>query len=232
MAGPGRSLVYGLILAAGMGRRLGHDMPKALIAWQDACIVDHQLANLAAAGIDDVWMVTGFQAGAVQAHVAKRWPNVQFVDNPRYMDTNTSKSMAIGLAAVPAGDVVALNGDVVFDATVLDLLLGGGSALAVDPRVCGEEEVKYRTFNGRLVALSKQVHGEGEAVGINRFAAADRPLLETALSYVDDGAYFERAVEHMLPYTDVPVRCVDIGELRAVEIDFPEDLEQARAVFQ
>ena len=224
-------MTRGLILAAGIGSRLGRDLPKALIPWEDGCIVDQQLANLAAAGIEDVTLVLGFEAGKVRDHVGARWLKVRFVENPEYLDTNTAKSMLVGLDGVDE-DVVALNGDVVFDAGVLELLLAReGSSIAVDPRVCGDEEVKYRVRDGRLVALSKQVHGEGEAVGINRFVAADLNALRTALAYVEDGAYFERAVEHLLPFASRPVEVVDIGDLRAIEIDFPEDLEAAHRLF-
>ena len=89
----------------------------------------------------------------------------------------------------------------------------------------------YRIRDGRLQALSKQTHGEGEAVGINYFAEEDRGLLATALAYAEDGAYFERGVEFILPFTRNPVRCVPIGDRRAVEIDFPEDLERACRLF-
>ncbi len=222
-----------LILAAGFGSRLGHEMPKALIPWGEGAIIDQQLERLQQAGIDDVTIVVGFQAARVREHVGKNWPNVRFVDNPAYMDTNTAKSMLMGLQTMSADGVVTLNGDVVFDDGVIQAILDDAqtSSLAVDPRVCGEEEIKYRIRDGRLLALNKQVHGEGEAVGINFFCAADRPLLEKALDYVDAQAYFERAVEHMLPYTPRLVRCVDIGQARAMEIDFPEDLAAARSKF-
>lgn len=220
-----------LILAAGIGSRLGHDLPKALIPWGDGCIIDHQLDRLEQAGITDVTVVVGFEADRVKAHVGDR-PGVRFIVSDRYNDTNTSKSMLMGLQDMPDGAVVTLNGDVVFDdGIILSLIHPDCSSLAVDPKVCGAEEVKYKVRDGRLLELSKQVHGDGEAVGINHFCAADRPLLETALAYVDDFAFFERAVEHMLPYTAKPVRCVDIGDKRAMEIDFPEDLDEARRIF-
>lgn len=230
MAGP-----FGLILAAGFGSRLGHDMPKALIPWGKATILDDQLDRLAAVGVTDVWVVVGFQKDKVAAQVKRRkaGPKVRLVENARFMDTNTAKSMLIGLRAMPAGGVVTLNGDVVFDAGILELLLEkpSVSSLAVDPRVCGDEEIKYRTSQGRLQELNKHTHGEGEAIGINHFCAGDRSLLEKALDYADDGAYFERGVEFMLPFTKRPLRLVSIGDLRAVEIDFPEDLAAARRLF-
>ncbi len=222
-----------LILAAGFGSRLGHEMPKALIPWGDGCIIDQQLERLQQAGIEDVVVVVGFQAERVKEHVQQRWPKVRFVENPEYMDTNTAKSMLIGLGEVAAGRVVTLNGDVVFDDGVIQAIIDEPevTSLAVDPRVCGDEEIKYRIRDGRLMALSKQVHGEGEAVGINHFSEYDRGLLVQALDYVDEQAYFERAIEHMLPYTQELVRCVDIKQCRAMEIDFPEDLEAAREKF-
>ncbi len=223
-----------LILAAGFGSRLGHEMPKALIPWNTGTIIDQQLERLKDAGIEDVTVVVGFQADRVKQHVRARWPNVKFVENAAYMDTNTAKSMLAGLQSMPSGGVVALNGDVVFDDGVLQAIQTDldVTSLAVDPRVCGDEEIKYRIRDGRLTELNKQVHGEGEAVGINFFCAADRPILEKALAYVDQQAYFERAVEHMLPYTERLVRCVDIGTARAMEIDFPEDLAAAREAFE
>ncbi len=225
-------MTYGLILAAGFGSRLGHDMPKALIPWDGGAIIDLQLRHLHAAGIHDVWVVVGFQADRVRAHL-KGQSGVHFVHNAVYMDTNTAKSMLMGLKHIPPGDVLALNGDVVFDASILPLLMDrpGATSLAVDPRVCGDEEIKYRIGEGRLQALSKQVHGEGEAVGINLFAAQDRPFLERALEYVEMQAYFERGVELILPFTKTPLRVVPIGDRRAMEIDFPEDLEAARRLF-
>lgn len=225
---------FGLILAAGFGSRLGHDMPKALIPWgaKGKTILDHQLERLAHAGVKETWVVVGFQAERVRAHLKGR-RDVRFVENPRYMETNTAKSMLLGLQAMPAGGVVTLNGDVVFDDGIIGLLTGKAdtTSLAVDPRVCGDEEIKYRVRDGRLQALNKQTHGEGEAVGINFLAAGDRDLLVRALDYAEDGSYFERGIEFMLPYTKRPVRCVAIGDRRAVEIDFPEDLEAARRLF-
>lgn len=226
-------MMHGLILAAGFGSRLGHDIPKCLIPWGRHAILDHQLERLEQAGIEDVWVVVGFQAPKVRRHAAKRWPKVRFVDNPQYMDTQNGKSMLLGLRAVPRGGVVCINGDVVFDDGILQSITDrpAFSSFAAVPKVCGEEEMKYHMVDGRLVAVSKQVHGEGELIGLNYVAAGDRKLLEQALDYNDVGQYYERSFDQMLPFTHRPVRCVPVGKRRAMEIDFPEDLEAARKLF-
>ena len=66
---------------------------------------------------------------------------------------------------------------------------------------------------------------------MNCVGAADRAVWGRALAYGEDQSDFERGVESMLPYTAKPVRCVSIGDRRAMEIDFPEDLEAARRLF-
>ncbi|HET6398690.1 MAG TPA: NTP transferase domain-containing protein [Candidatus Thermoplasmatota archaeon] len=251
-------MVYGLVLAAGFGSRLGYDMPKALIPWgakpalpstpkglgakaraalmppkeTGPTILDHQLDHLARAGIGEIWIVVGFQARKVKAHVGKR-PGIRFVENKEYMDTQNGKSMLVGLQSMPAGGVVTLNADVVFDPGIVEDLIAepDRSSFAAIPKVCGEEEMKYRVAEGRLQAVSKQVHGEGELIGINYIAPADRPLLERALAYNDAGQYYERSFDQMLPFTKHPVRVLPITPRRAMEIDFPEDLEAARLMF-
>ena len=225
-------MVYGLVLAAGFGSRLGYEMPKALIPWGERTILDMQLDRLRAAGVEETWIVTGFQAKKLKQHLGKR-RGLHFADNPRYMDTQNGKSMLIGLEAIPPGGVVCLNADVVFDAGIIEDVIAEPetTSFAVVPKICGEEEMKYRVAEGRLQAISKQVHGEGEVIGINYISAADRPLLQRALAYNDAGQYYERAFDQMLPFTHRPVRLVPVTTRRAMEIDFPEDLETARGLF-
>jgi choline kinase len=223
-----------IILAAGFGSRLGHDIPKCLVKFGDACIVDHQVTNFEKAGVEEIHMVVGFEADKVRAYVGERYPTVRFVENADYNDNNTGKSLLTGLKAVGDRAFIHVNGDVVFDHAVVQRVLERpqvSKVVVMQGRV-GEEEIKYVLEDGRLMSLSKQTPGgDGEAVGINYFAAADVPLFRRALEYIGRNAYFERAIEHMLPYTDRPVECLSLGKLRAMEIDFPEDLEEARDLF-
>lgn len=223
-----------IVLAAGFGSRLGHDIPKCLVPFGDACIVDHQLENFRKAGLKEVVLVVGFESDKVREHLGDRYPEVRFVENPDYNDNNTAKSLLTGLRALGDRAFLQINGDVVFDHAILGRLLERPhvTKLAVDPRRVGEEEIKFVLEDGRLMSLSKRTPGgDGEAIGINYFAEGDVDLFRRALEYVGRNAYFERAIEHILPFTERPVECVSIGKLRAMEIDFPEDLDEARDLF-
>jgi choline kinase len=166
-----------VILAAGMGTRLGMPHPKPLTPLADGrSIMRQQLDNLASLGDPCVTIVVGFHAEEVMRHAS----GVRFVYNERYEHTNTAKSLLRALRLVPPGGVLWLNGDVVFDprllAPVAAMIAEDRSFVCVNTEACGEEEVKYTaSSDGLIEKLSKSVVGGfGEAVGINYIASADR----------------------------------------------------------
>jgi choline kinase len=220
-----------VILAAGMGTRLGMPHPKPLTPLADGrSIMRQQLDNLDS-GLTSplVTIVVGFHAEEVMRHA----PAVRFVYNERYEHTNTSKSLLKALRLVPPGGVLWLNGDVVFDprllAPVAALVAEDRSFVCVNTEACGEEEVKYTASADCLIEkLSKSVvDGLGEAVGINYIASADRATLVEHLEGCTDTDYFERGIESAIETAGMPVLALDISEFFVVEVDFAGDLERA-----
>ena len=222
--------VHVVILAAGLGSRLGTGAPKALTRLRDGRTILRQQLDIVESRLPGarVHVVVGFRAQDVVAAE----PSVVAVPNLRFATTNTGRSLELGLDACPPGDVLWLNGDVVCDPGVVDRLLAERStAIAVDTAAVGEEEVKYDLdAEGWVRRLSKQVDPAlGEAVGVNLVAAADREVLRRRLRGVSDGDYFERALEVAIARDCLRVRPVDVSDLFAVEVDFPADLARADA---
>lgn len=223
-----------VVLAAGFGRRLGGTVPKALVELVDGrTILRQQLDNLRAVLPEPaVHVVVGHKAHLV----LEAQPDVLFVYNDAFEVTNTAKSLLRALELCPDGDVLWLNGDVVFHPEVLTRLVEvgstGTSCVAVDRSSVGAEEVKYALdADGWVGELSKEVaRPVGEAVGLNHVAAADRPALAARLRQAADDDYFERAVELTIEHDGARWRPVDVTDLYAVEIDFPEDLVRANAL--
>lgn len=222
-----------VILAAGMGTRLGRPHPKPLTPLADGrSILRQQLDNLRATfGTDaHVTIVVGFKLGLIMEAAAG---DAAFVYNELYDQTNTSKSLLRALRLAPPGDVLWLNGDVVFVPGLLDEvgahLAGGCSFVAVNTDSVADEEVKYTLDgDGYVKELSKQVVGGlGEAVGINFVTAADRAVLVEHLDRADDQDYFERGIETAIAEAGMRVRPVDISRYGCVEVDFDADLQRA-----
>lgn len=221
-----------VILAAGMGSRLGRSLPKPLTVLADGrSIMQQQHDNIRAAFGDDarITTVVGYRAETV----VDAFPQVEYVYNDRYDQTNTSKSLLRALAATGRGGVLWMNGDVVFDPRVLgravELIEADRSFVTVDTASVSDEEVKYTVdAEGFVKDLSKVVTGGlGEAVGINYISSTDKKTLQRHLQRVDDQDYFERGIELAIAVDGMRVEPLDISDLYAVEVDFAEDLERA-----
>lgn len=221
-----------VILAAGMGSRLGRSLPKPLTVLADGrSIMQQQHDNVHAAFGHDarITTVVGYRAETV----VDAFPRVDYVYNDRYDQTNTSKSLLRALGATGRGGVLWMNGDVVFDPRVLrravELIDADRSFVTVNTAKVSDEEVKYTVdAEGFVKDLSKVVTGGlGEAVGINYVSSRDKKTLQRHLQRVDDQDYFERGIELAIATEGMRVEPLDISDLYAVEVDFAEDLERA-----
>ncbi len=224
-----------IILAAGMGTRLGRDHPKPLTPLRDgSTILQRQLDGLRSVLGPEVPItaVVGFRSEMIMSAA----PDLTFAYNPDFASTNTSKSLLRGLRCSREGGVLWLNGDVVFDPAVLEfalpLLREDQSFVCVDTNTVADEEVKYTLDgDGFVRELSKTVVGGlGEAVGINFVSAADKQALIEHLGACDVGDYFERGMETAIEERGLRFRPVDISQYVAVEVDFETDLHRANTL--
>ena len=161
-----------VILAAGIGSRLGNPLPKTLSVLPGReKILGRQIRILRKYGVREIFVVVGFKKELIM----EEFPQVYFRYNPQYYLTNTSKSLLHVLEDMD-DDVIWANGDVVFDEEVIKRLVQAqGNVVMVDRSECGDEEVKYRSNEANeIIEISKKVvGGEGEAVGINRVCRED-----------------------------------------------------------
>ena len=214
-----------LILAAGIGSRLGRSHPKALTCLvDDKSIMSHQIEALSRyVDIEDIFVVVGYK----KEMIIQKFPELSFLYNKQYETTNTSKSLLIGLNELNGNDMIWLNGDVYFDHKVIGRIIDcNGTCMAVNKEKVGEEEVKYKTnSDGFVVEISKEVNKpEGESLGIHKILSIEVPILLKYLSNCQDSDYFEKGLELAIK-SGLKVTAVDISDFFCMEIDFNKDLE-------
>jgi len=217
-----------IILAAGIGSRLGNPFPKPLTPLKNGkSIMKMQTDNLASRyDIDDISVVVGFKKNLIM----ERFPELTYIYNPFFDRTNTSKSLLQALKKHKDKSVLWLNGDVVFDERLLDILNPyiekNESFVAVNTSKVADEEVKYTLKDGYINELSKTVkNGLGEAVGINFISSEDIKTFISHLEACDANDYFERGLETGIEKDGLQIQAVDISQYNCMEIDFLEDLE-------
>lgn len=215
-----------------MGTRLGKPFPKPLTPLVDGrTIMQQQVENIQGVFGESsrISIVVGFKMEMIM----ESFPRSIFIYNEEYDRTNTSKSLMRALASSFDGGVLWLNGDVVFDAKVLQRLKPlfdqDQSFVSVNTAAVGEEEVKYTVdADGNIKELSKTVKNAlGEAVGINFISSKDKKALLEQLIACEESDYFERGIELAIERNGLKVLPVDISDLFAVEVDFQEDLDRA-----
>ena len=223
-----------IILAAGIGSRLGNPFPKPLTPLKGGkSIMEKQVDNLSQNFNEhDISVVVGFKKDLIM----ERFPDLTYIYNQFFDATNTSKSLLKALKKYRNEDVLWINGDVIFDAELFSVLNKEieqkNSFVSVNTSRVAEEEVKYTLKNGFVRELSKQVKdGLGEAVGINFISREDMPVFIRQLENCDDNDYFERGIEMAIEQDDLQIKAVDISNFRCMEVDFKEDLEAANKMF-
>ena len=215
-----------VILAAGIGSRLGISEPKPLTKLKNGeSILQRQVECLSEyIGINNIIAIVGYKKELIM----ESFPNLLYVYNDFYDTTNTSKSLLAGLNKIEEEDVLWLNGDVVFEKELLPQIIQcPESCMAVNTNSVGEEEIKYNLFeDGTIKDVSKAVNPAlGKAVGINKIILSDLHQFKANLEKCHNQDYFEKALELSIQ-NGMKVIPVDISDYLCMEIDFVDDLKQ------
>ena len=117
-----------IILAAGMGKRLGEltkNNTKCMIEVNGIKLIDRMLSQLADLNLTRVVIVVGYQAENLKQHIADRYSGklkIEYVLNPIYDKTNNIYSLALAKQQLQEDDTILLESDLIFDFKMLKLL--------------------------------------------------------------------------------------------------------------
>jgi choline kinase len=215
--------VKAVLLAAGVGRRLGHDRPKALLEVGGRTLLSRHLENLARGGLP-VRIVTGFLA----EHIARDAPEAELRHNAEFR-RGSLLSLRCGLQDLDE-DAVIMDADVLYDPSILEDVCGLSRGFAIDPRTDpGEEEMMIGVRDGRVRAIRRgRLDGfdlVGEGVGFFKIDRASLPALHTCIDEADPEGDYECALDAFVDRHGADY--VEVNGRPWTEIDFAEDLERA-----
>ena len=117
-----------IILAAGMGKRLGELTKGNTKCMIDVCgqtLIDRMLSQLAKLDLKRVIIVVGYQADNLINHLGNRYDgllNIEFVRNDIYDKTNNIYSLALAKEQLQEDDTLLLESDLIFEDRMLKLL--------------------------------------------------------------------------------------------------------------
>ena len=243
MSPPAPPSPHAIILAAGVGRRLGaaSDMPKAMLDFGGATLLARHVAALTAAGVAAITIVVGHGAATIRRALAGT-PGITLLTNPDYREGSVVSLWTAREVLHNGAPVLLMDADVLYDHRLLARLTGSDKpdCLLLDREIePGDEPVKLCIRGGDIVDFRKrptEPHDwHGESVGFFRFSATTAAELAGRVeAYVADG---RRDQEYEEPIRDMLMQSApgrfgfeDITGLPWTEIDFPADVEKARAL--
>ena len=116
-----------MILCGGAGKRLKpytDSMPTPLIELKDNCtILDKQIFDFAAAGIEEVILLTGYKSDMIEARYGKEFKGVKISYHVEEKPVGTLNALKAGMEMCDAEDMVVRNGDVVADINLKRMML-------------------------------------------------------------------------------------------------------------
>ena len=232
-----------IILSAGQGSRLGHlvdNGPKCLIDFNGRTLLDRQLDTLAANGVDEAVVVTGFRDDRIESAIAARGggPKVRTVFNPFYKVADNLGSLFVAKHELE-GDCLVWNGDTLVSESLMARVLGNdrqGICVTIDRKPGYDaDDMKVVEENGRLRQIGKRIKSgvNAESIGLLAFrgggAAQFREAIEKAIRTAEGTTiWYLRVIHHIAQEADVWT--FDIQGEEWGEVDFPEDVETARAL--
>ncbi len=234
-----------IILSAGQGSRLGHltiDRPKCLIDFGGRSLLDRQLDTLAANGVEEAVVVTGFHDDLVEAAIARRsaGPRVTTVYNPFFKVADNTGSLYMAREHL-SGDCLVWNGDTLVSNALMAKVVANtkaGICVTVDRKDSyDEDDMKVVEAGGRLKQIGKRI-SEGvnaESIGLLAFRSGGAEqfasAIEGAMRTPEGTTIWYLRVIHQLAQS-ANVWTLDIRGEEWGEVDFPEDVEGARRLVE
>lgn len=241
-----------IILAAGMGRRLGEytkDNTKCMLPINGVKLIDRFLNKLSQMHLSRVIIVVGYKGQNVIDYIGNRYEDkvkIEFINNPVYDKTNNIYSLALAKEQMKEDDTLLLESDLIIDDRMLDLLVEDDYPnLAL--------VAKYESWmDGTMVRLDKEnnivnfipksafryedVDSYYKTVNIYKFSkefCTKRyiPFLNAYVEALGNNEYYEEVLRAITLININELKAKPIGNLPWYEIDDVQDKDMAETIF-
>ena len=241
-----------IILAAGMGRRLGEytkDNTKCMLPVNGVRLIDRVLTQLSPLGLTRVIIVVGYQGQNLIDYLGHRYDDqfpIEYVENPVYDKTNNIYSLALAKQQLQEDDTLLIESDLIYDDGLFQLLLNhphpnlalvakyeswmDGTMVRLD------DEQNIVDFVSKEAFSFKDVDTYYKTVNIYKFSREFSrnkyvPFLEAYCKAVGNNEYYENVLRIITSLNDHSLKALPLTTEKWYEIDDKQDLDIAEAIF-
>ena len=241
-----------VILAAGMGRRLGEltgDNTKCMLEVNGVKLIDRALACLSELNLSRVVLVVGYKGENVKRYVGNNYKGMEvvYVDNPIYDKTNNIYSLYLAKEYLVAEDTLLLESDLIYEPAVLHRIVENDypNLALVDKYeswmdgtvVLLNDEGKIKNFISKRDFKYSDIDHYYKTVNIYKFskefsATHYVPFLKAYCQALGRNEYYEQVLKVITLLDDSPLKALPLQGEQWYEIDDIQDLDIASGMFE
>ena len=240
-----------LILAAGMGKRLGEytkNNTKCMVPVNGTPLIDRVLKQLSMLSLTRVVIVVGYEGEKLMDYIGndKDGLKIEYVNNPVYDKTNNIYSLALAKEKLMEDDTLLIESDLIFDDGMFKLLLDNPNPnLALVAKyeswmdgtmVCIDKDCNIVNFVPKDAFRYEDAHQYYKTVNIYKFSKAFSqtkyvPFLDAYSKAVGNNEYYENVLRIISFLNSHDLKALPITNEKWYEIDDKQDLDIAEALF-
>ena len=240
-----------IILAAGMGRRLGEltkNNTKCMVEVNGVKLIDRVLTYLSHLSLKRIVIVVGYKAENLVNYIENQYGNlnVEFVENPIYDKTNNIYSLALAKDKFKEDDTLLLESDLIYEESMLRLLVDNQQPdLALVAKyekwmdgtmVTIDDDCNILNFISKKEFKQSEVDKYYKTVNIYKFSKnyinnQYLPLLEAYCQMKGNNEYYEEVLRVLTMIDKSSLKALPIGDEKWYEIDDIQDLDIAETIF-
>lgn len=240
-----------IILAAGMGRRLGEltgDNTKCMLKVNGVRLIDRALECLSTINLSRIILVVGYKGEKVKEYVGTSYKGIEivYVDNPIYDKTNNIYSLYLAKDWLLADDTLLLESDLIYEPSVIERIVKEPypNLALVDKYeswmdgtvVTLNEELKIVNFLSKKQFKYSDIDTYYKTVNIYKFSQEFSnsyyvPFLKAYCAALGRNEYYEQVLKVITLLEDSPLKALPLNGEKWYEIDDIQDLDIASGMF-
>ena len=241
-----------IILAAGMGRRLGEhtkNNTKCMLPINGVRLIDRTLTQLSQIHINRVVIVVGYQAQNLINYIGHRYDNqlkIEYGENPIYDKTNNIYSLALVKEQLVQDDTILLESDLIYEDSIFDMIVKNPAKnIAVVAKwetwmdgtvVKIDEDYNITEFIGKEAFQYENSDSYYKTINIYKFSKDFSkqkyvPFLNAYCKALGNNEYYEQVLRIITFLNSTDVKALPIGDRKWYEIDDIQDKDIAETIF-
>lgn len=240
-----------IILAAGMGKRLGDltkENTKCMVKVNGVCLIDRLLNQLSALPLSRIILVIGYQGQKLKKHVGNQAGEIpiEYVENPVYDKTNNIYSLYLAKEELQRDDTLLIESDLIFDDSLFHKILNNPYPnLAMVARyetwmdgtmVQLNEDLDIVNFISKKAFRYDEIDTYYKTVNLYKFSkeflrTSYVPFLEAYSKALGNNEYYEQVLRVITLLDKCELKGLPLEGERWYEIDDIQDLDIAETIF-